>query len=134
MLSEAYRGQVDYSVREDSSVCLSSSSMSDRTGQPVGDGPGRPGEHGSSEAQIRTLFDDQKELILAECQARIIQHEFQAARAEEVPGQPDRERMVDHSRKSGVTFNMIAHSNNQIDKMVDRSGQPDERNSSNAQI
>ena len=54
-------------------------------------------------------------------------------------GQPDRERMVDHSRKSGFTFNVIsAHSNFsediQIEKMVDRSGQPDERNSSNAQI
>ena len=47
--------------------------------------------------------------------------------------------MVDHSRKSGVTFNMIsAHSNFsediQTERMVDRSGQPDERNSSNAQI
>ena len=54
-------------------------------------------------------------------------------------GQPDGERMVDQSGKSGVTFNMIsAHSNFsediQTEKMVDRSGQPDERNSSNAQI
>ena len=54
-------------------------------------------------------------------------------------GQPDGERMVDHSRKSGVTFIMIsAHCNFsediQTEKMVDRSGQPDERNSSNAQI
>ena len=54
-------------------------------------------------------------------------------------GQPDGERMVDHSRKSGVTFSVIsAHSNFsediQTEKMVDRSGQPDERNSSNAQI
>ena len=57
--------------------------MSDRTVRPVGDRPGRPGEHRNSEAQIRTLFDDQKEQILAECQARINQHEFQAARAEE---------------------------------------------------
>ena len=57
--------------------------MSDRTGRPVGDTPGRLGEHQSSEAQIRTLLDDQKEQILAECQARIHQHEFQAARAEE---------------------------------------------------
>ena len=30
-----------------------------------------------------TLLDNQKEQILAECQARINQHEFQAARAEE---------------------------------------------------
>ena len=57
--------------------------MSDRTGRPVGDRPGRLGEHQSSEAQIRTLLDDQKEQILAECQERINQHEFQAARAEE---------------------------------------------------
>ena len=57
--------------------------MSGRTFRPVGDRPGRPGEHRNSEAQIRTLLDDQKEQILAECQARINQHEFQAARAEE---------------------------------------------------
>ena len=54
-------------------------------------------------------------------------------------GQPDGERMVDQSGKSGVTFNVIsAHSNFsediQIERMVDRSGKPDERNSSNAQI
>ena len=57
--------------------------MSDRTGRPVGDRPGRLGEHRSSEAQIRTLLDEQKVKVLAECQARINQHEFQAARAEE---------------------------------------------------
>ena len=54
-------------------------------------------------------------------------------------GQPDGERMVDQSGKSGVTFNVIsAHSNFseeiQIERMVDGSGQPDERNSSKAQI
>ena len=54
-------------------------------------------------------------------------------------GQPDGERMVDQSGKSGVTFNVIsAHSNFsediQIERMVDRSGKIDERNSSNAQI
>ena len=54
-------------------------------------------------------------------------------------GQLDGERMVDHSRKSGVTFNVIgAHSNFsediQTERIVDRSGQPDERNSSKAQI
>ena len=52
-------------------------------GDPVGDRPGRLGQHRSSEAQIRTLLDNQKEQILAECQARINKHEFQAARAEE---------------------------------------------------
>ena len=57
--------------------------MSDRTGRPVGDRPGRPGEHRNQEAQIRTLFDKQEEQILAERHARINKHEFQAARAEE---------------------------------------------------
>ena len=84
MLHQAHRAQVYHSLREDLSVSLSLSSMSDRTGQPVGDRSGQPGEHRSSEAQIRTLLDDQKEQILAECQARIGQHEFQAARAEVV--------------------------------------------------
>ena len=54
-------------------------------------------------------------------------------------GKPAGERDVDQSGKSGVTFNVIsAHSNFsediQIERMVDRSGKPDERNSSNAQI
>ena len=83
MLRQVHRAQVYHSLREDLSVSLSSSSMSDRTGQPVGERPGRPGEHRNSEAQIRTLLDDQKEQILAECQGRISQHEFQTARAEE---------------------------------------------------
>ena len=43
----------------------------------------QPSEHRSSEAQIRTLLDDQKEQILVECPARISQLEFHAARAEE---------------------------------------------------
>ena len=54
-------------------------------------------------------------------------------------GQPDGERNVDQSVNFGVTFHAIsAHSNFsediQTERMVDRSGQPDERNSSKAQI
>ena len=82
MLYQAHRAQVDHSVREDLSVSLSSS-VSDRTGQPVGVRSGQPGEHGSSDAQIRNLLDEQKVKVLAGCQARISQHEFQAVRAEE---------------------------------------------------
>ena len=87
MLHQAHRAQAYHSLREDLSVSLSSSSMSDRTGRPVGDRTGRPVEQRNQEAQIRTLLDKQKEQILAECQARLNQHEFQAARAEEVQGQ-----------------------------------------------
>ena len=39
---------------------------------------GRPAEPSSQYAQIRTLLDRQKERILAECQAEIKRHEFQA--------------------------------------------------------
>ena len=39
----------------------------------------RPVEQRNQDAQIRTLLDKQKEQILAECQARINRHEFQAA-------------------------------------------------------
>ena len=54
-------------------------------------------------------------------------------------GQPDGERKVDQSVNFGVTRNTIsAHSNFsediQTERIVDRSGQPDERNSSKAQI
>ena len=84
MLHQAHRAQAYHSLREDLSVSLSSSSMSDRTGRSVGDRTGRPVEKRNQEAQIRSLLDKQKEQVLAECQARINQHEFQAARAEEV--------------------------------------------------
>ena len=54
-------------------------------------------------------------------------------------GQPDGERMVDRSGKPDVTRNVIGPHNNlseytRIEQTHDRSGQPDERNSSNAQI
>ena len=70
MLREAHRVHSHHSPREVLSVSLSSS-VSDRTGRPV--------EQRNQEAQIRILVDKQKEQILAECQARINKHEFQAA-------------------------------------------------------
>ena len=62
------------------SVGLSSSSVSDiANGRLVGVRAGRLAEQSSQDAQIRTLLDKQKEQILAECQAEINRHEFQAA-------------------------------------------------------
>ena len=78
MLREAHRVHSHHSQREDLSVSLSSSSVSDRRGRPVGHRAGRPAEQSSQDAQIRTLLDKQKERILAECQAEINIHEFQA--------------------------------------------------------
>ena len=37
----------------------------------------------SSKAQIRTLLEEQRQTVLAECHARVSHHELQAAQAEE---------------------------------------------------
>ena len=90
MLFNAYRENVYHSQREGLSVGQSSSSMSDRTEQPVvetvatsHDRTGQPvvetgQELNPEHAQIRTLLDTQTERILAECQAEIKKHEFHA--------------------------------------------------------
>ena len=57
------------------SVGQSSSSVSDRSGQPVVE---RGQELNTESEQIRTLLDRQREQILADCQAEIRRHEFQA--------------------------------------------------------
>ena len=49
--------------------------MVDRTGKPVGEN--------SSNAQIRTLLDEQRQIIIAECCEESGHHELQAARAEQ---------------------------------------------------
>ena len=91
-LFNAYRGQVDHSERQGLSSGLSSSSMSqdgtgqpavnsdkshDRTEQPVVEGHKIQRQNYKNE-QIRTLLDQQREQILADCQAEIGKHEFQA--------------------------------------------------------
>ena len=87
MLTEAYRRQVDYFVQEGVSVSQFSSSVrSDRSGQLDGemvDRSGQRDECNSSKAQIRTLLEEQRQTILAECNARVSHHELQAAQAEE---------------------------------------------------
>ena len=72
MLFNAYPEQVYHSQREVLSVGQSSS-VSDRSGQPVLE---RGSELNTEHAQIRTLLDRQREPILADCQAEIRRHEF----------------------------------------------------------
>ena len=87
MLSEAYRGQVDYFVQEGVSVSQSPLSVrSDRSGQLDGEMVDRSGqldECNSWKAQIRALLEGQRQTILAEYHARVSHHELQAAQAEE---------------------------------------------------
>ena len=59
-------------------VSVSQSSLSvafDKTGKPVGES--------NSNAQIRTLLDEQRQMIIAEYCEKICHHELHAARAEE---------------------------------------------------
>ena len=87
MLTEAYRGQVDYFVQGGVSVSqLLSSVRSDRSGQPYGemiDRSGQPDECNISKAQIRTLFEEQRQTIIAEYREKVRHHELQAVQAEE---------------------------------------------------
>ena len=76
LLTEAHREYADY--RNPEGVSVSQSSLSvvfDRTGKPVGES--------SSNAQIRTLLDEQRQMIIAEHCEKIGHHELQAAHAEE---------------------------------------------------
>ena len=57
--------------------------MVDRTVKPVEEITGIAEERESSSAQIRTLFNEQRRTIIAECCEKIGHHELQAARAEE---------------------------------------------------
>ena len=47
------------------------------------DRSGQPDECNNSKAQIRTLLEEQRQTILADCNARVSHHELQAAQAEE---------------------------------------------------
>ena len=87
LLTAAHRGQVDYCVPGGMSVSQSSSSvMFDGSGQLDGemvDRSGKPDERISSNAQIRTLFEEQRQTIIAEYREKVGHHELQAAHAEE---------------------------------------------------
>ena len=108
MLTEAHRGQADYCGPEGMSVSQSSSVMFDGSGQPDGernvdqavnvgvtrfsediqtvrkvDRSGQPAERNSSNAQIRTLLEEQRQKIIAECREKVSHHELHAAHAEE---------------------------------------------------
>ena len=111
LLTEAHRGQADYCEPEGVSISQSSSSVVfDGSGKPdesvnfgatrntysahskfsentqaekVVDRSGKPEERDSSNAQIRTLLEEQRQMIIAEYCEKIGHHELQAAHAEE---------------------------------------------------
>ena len=64
-----------YSAHNQFPAITQAEKMVDRTGKPVGES--------SSSAQIRTLLDEQRQMIVAECCEKVSHHELQAARAEQ---------------------------------------------------
>ena len=70
----------------------------DRTGKPVGES--------SSNAQIRTLLDEQRQMIIAECCEKVSHHEFQAARAEQ-----DRRILQEELRRQQQDFREVHQQN-----------------------
>ena len=64
-----------YSAHNQFPAITQAEKMVDRTGKPVGEI--------SSSAQIRTLFNEQRQMIIAECCEKVSHHELQAARAEQ---------------------------------------------------
>ena len=64
-----------YSAHNQFPAITQAEKMVDRKGKPVGES--------SSSAQIRTLFDEQRKMIIAECCVKISRHELHAARAEQ---------------------------------------------------
>ena len=81
-LLDACRRRADHSEEEGLSSCLSSSVSHDRTGRPVVcrlvSSAQETQRHNSENEQIRTLLERQREQILADCQAEIRRHKFQA--------------------------------------------------------
>ena len=64
-----------YSAHSNFSENTQAEKVVDRRGKPVGES--------SSNAQIRTLLDEQRQMIIAEYHEKIVHHELQSARAEE---------------------------------------------------
>ena len=64
-----------YSAHNQFPAITQAAKMVDRTVKPVGES--------SSSAQIRTLFDEQRQTIIAECCEKVSHHELQAAGAEQ---------------------------------------------------
>ena len=72
-----------YSAHNQFPAITQTERMVDRTGKPVEEIIGIAEERESSSEQIRTLFNEQRKTIIAECCEKVSHHELQAARAEQ---------------------------------------------------
>ena len=72
-----------YSAQNQFPVITQAERMVDRTVKPVEEMIEIAEERESSSEQIRTLFNEQRKTIIAECSEKVSHHELQAARAEQ---------------------------------------------------
>ena len=72
-----------YSAQNQFPVITQAERMVDRTVKPVEEIIGIAEERESSSEQIRTLFNEQRKTMIAECCEKVSHHELQAARAEQ---------------------------------------------------
>ena len=70
-------------VSRETRTVLTASFLKNTQAEKVVDRSGKPEERNSSNAQLTTLLDDQRQMIIAEYCEKIGQHELQAAHAEE---------------------------------------------------
>ena len=75
--------RIMYSAHNQFPAITQTERMVDRTGKPVEEITGIAEERESSSAKIWTLFDEQRQMIIAECCEKVSHHELQAARAEQ---------------------------------------------------
>ena len=70
-------------VPQETRTVLTASFLEKTPTEKVVDGSGKPEERNSSNAQIRTLLEEQRQMIIAEYREKVGHHELQAAHAEE---------------------------------------------------
>ena len=82
-----------YSAQNQFPVITQAERMVDRTGKPVEEMIAE--ERESSSAKIRTLLNEQRRTIIAECCEKVFHHELVAAQAEQERREPHRENYCD---------------------------------------
>ena len=84
MLRDAHRVHSHHSQREDLSVSLSSSSVSDRTERPVGDRAGRPAEQVARKHRLGLCSTNEKSKFLPSARQKSTDKNFKPLTTEEV--------------------------------------------------
>ena len=92
---------VDFGVRRNTFSAHSKFTENTQTEKMV-DRSGKPGERDSSSAQIRTLLEEQRQTMIAECREKVGHHELHAAHVEE-----ERRLLQEQPRQQKLEFREV---------------------------